>query len=94
VDRQFPLRHAGEDLVVSRSVPSQSPGDPDKVRGAKGLVIHNWWGPVDVLPAKLGTQPVTNVGHIGSHGDDAGGSRISIEPELGADHAQHQIWPM
>jgi hypothetical protein len=46
----------------------------------------------DVLPSKLGTQPVINVGHIGSHGDDVGGSQVDTRPELVADHALHQIW--
>jgi hypothetical protein len=91
VDRQLPLWHVDKNSVVYRSVPNQPPGDPDKVRGTEGLIIHNWRYPIDVLPAKLGTQPVTNLGHIGSHGDDTGGSRVGIQFEPVVDHAQHQI---
>jgi hypothetical protein len=76
VDRQLPLRHVGKNPVVSRSAPSQLSGDPDEVRGVEGLIIYIWGDLTDVLPAKLGTQSMTNVGHIGFHGDDAGGSRV------------------
>jgi hypothetical protein len=94
VDWQLPLRHVGKNPVVSCSAPSQPPGDPDEVQGSEGLVIHNWGDPADVFPTKLGTQSVTNVGHIGSHDDDAGGSRVGTQPKPVADHAQHQIWPL
>jgi hypothetical protein len=51
------------------------------MQGAKDLIIHNWRDPVDILLVELGTQPVTYAGHIGSHGDDVGGSRVRAEPE-------------
>jgi hypothetical protein len=89
VDWQLPLQHVGKNPIVSRSAPSQPPGDPDEVRGAEGVIIHNWGDPVDVLLAKLSTQSMTNVGHIGSHDDGVGGSRIGTQPEQVADHEQY-----